>query len=58
MEGFITLQNLQEIMYGAQQKLCAGACDVGILYQIAIVGVVILGMFFLGGLARRGLAQL
>jgi small-conductance mechanosensitive channel len=58
MEGFISLQNLREILFGAQQKLCAGTCDVGILYQFAIVGVVFLGMFLLGGLARGGMARL
>jgi len=58
MEGFISLQSMQDFLFGAQKKLCAGTCDVGILYEIAIVGVVCLGMFLLRGVARRGMAHL
>jgi small-conductance mechanosensitive channel len=50
-------QNLQTIIFGMRAKLCAGACDLNILFQIIIVGLVFLGMFLLGSLARRGMAR-
>jgi small-conductance mechanosensitive channel len=56
MEGF--LSGLRMIMLGAHQKLIGGAFSVGILYQLAVVGVVFLGMLLLGRLARRTTGRL
>jgi small-conductance mechanosensitive channel len=58
MEGFFSLQHLQEILSGVRQKLWAGGFGPAILYQLAVVGLVVLGMVLLGGLARRGMRRL
>jgi small-conductance mechanosensitive channel len=58
MEGFFSLQNLQDVFFGVRQKLCDGVCNFGLLYQIIIVGLVVLGMVLMGGLARRGMGRL
>ncbi len=58
MEGSFSLQHLQEILSGVRQKLWAGGFGPAILYQVAVVGVVVLGMVFMGGLARRGMGRL
>jgi small-conductance mechanosensitive channel len=49
---------LKMIICGAQTKLCAGACDLNIIFQLIVVGLVVLGMFLLGGVVRRGMARL
>jgi len=51
-------QNLETIIFGVRTKLCAGACDLNILYQLIVVGLVFLGMVLLGGVARRGMGRL
>jgi small-conductance mechanosensitive channel len=58
MEGFFSLQNFQEILLGTRQKFWAGGFGPAILYQLAVVGAVVLGMILMGGLARRGLGRL
>lgn len=58
MESFFPLQNLQEILSRVHQKLWAGGFSPAILYQMAVVGVVVLGMVLMGGLARRGMGRL
>jgi hypothetical protein len=52
MEGFFSLQHLQEILSGVRQKLWAGGFSPAILYQMAVVGMVVLVMVLMGGLAR------
>jgi small-conductance mechanosensitive channel len=56
MNGFILLQNLPDIFGGVSPKLWLGAINIGLLFQLAIVGLVLLGMFLVGGLVRRRVA--
>ncbi len=49
---------LAQIIFGVRDKLCAGACDPNILYQLLVVALVFLGMFLLRNRARRGMARL
>ena len=51
-------QNLETIILGVRNKLFAGATDITILYQFAVVALVFLGMFLLGGVLRRIMARL
>jgi hypothetical protein len=49
---------LKTILFGLQTKLCGGPCDLKILYQLLVVGLIFLGMFLLKGPIRRGMARL
>jgi small-conductance mechanosensitive channel len=53
MNGFFSLQQLKDLLFGAKEKLCNGVCSATHLYQLGLVGLVLLTVFLVRGAIRR-----